>query len=109
MRRFAWLTPHRRHFLSSVASERDSFGKISSHQSLLLSRSLFGCNFDTKREEYLIPRIPFRHRYVYASAAYSSSAEQNYYQMLGVAENASQDEIKKAFHLVSDCWEPLDL
>jgi DnaJ-class molecular chaperone len=29
--------------------------------------------------------------------------------MLGVAENASQDEIKKVFHLVSDCWEPLDL
>lgn len=36
-------------------------------------------------------------------AAYSSTAERNYYQMLGVPENASQDEIKKAFRLVSDC------
>ncbi|GAU46203.1 hypothetical protein TSUD_401630 [Trifolium subterraneum] len=107
MRRFTWLTPYRRHFLSSVASERDSFGKFfSSHKSLLLSQSLFGCNFDTKRDEYLIPRIPFRYRYAYASAAYSSCAERNYYQMLGVSENASRDEIKKAFHSLAKKYHP---
>ena len=27
--------------------------------------------------------------------------EQSYYEILGVPENASQDDIKKAFHLVS--------
>ena len=155
---------------------------------------LFGCSFDTKKEDYLIPGIPFRYRYVYATgfelnmkqfvfsyqwlatwiitckivvnrvvelttilivnwikhlpswtrltrcwrfrkknvclnvitvclfylifcccyvcvvpAAYSSSAERNYYRILGVAENASQDEIKKAFHSVSDCWKSLYL
>ncbi|KEH28110.1 putative chaperone DnaJ [Medicago truncatula] len=112
MRRFTLLSPYRRHFLSSIASqplvhEIDSFRKLfSSHQSLLLSRSLFGCSFDTKKEDYLIPGIPFRYRYVYATAAYSSSAERNYYQILGVGENASQDEIKKAFHSLAKKYHP---
>ena len=32
--------------------------------------------------------------------AFSSSADRDYYRTLGVPENASQDEIKKAFHSV---------
>jgi hypothetical protein len=31
---------------------------------------------------------------------FSSSAERNYYEILGVPENASRDDIKKAFHAV---------
>ncbi|XP_004490398.1 chaperone protein dnaJ 1, mitochondrial isoform X2 [Cicer arietinum] len=112
MRRFTLLTPFRRHFLSSIASEPlldkgNSFSKFfSSRQSLLLSRTLFGCSFVTKKEESIIPGIPLRYRYVHATAAYSSSAERDYYQMLGVPENASQDEIKKAFHLLAKKYHP---
>jgi hypothetical protein len=63
---------------------------------------LFRCSFDTKKEDYLIPGIPFRYCYVYATATYPSSAERNYYRILGVAEKASQDEIKKAFHSIME-------
>lgn len=39
--------------------------------------------------------------------AFSSSADRDYYRALGVPENASQDEIKKAFHSVRDYYESL--
>jgi hypothetical protein len=35
---------------------------------------------------------------------FRSSAEQNYYEILGVPENASRDDIKKAFHAVRTFW-----
>lgn len=35
---------------------------------------------------------------------FRSSSEQNYYEILGVPENASRDDIKKAFHAVRTFW-----
>ncbi|KAK7367057.1 hypothetical protein VNO80_09064 [Phaseolus coccineus] len=102
---------YRRHLLSSVTSEllvdkgESSFSKfLSIGQSFLLARgtfSLVSCGFDTKTEESLIPRIPFRYRYFHATAL-SSSADRDYCRVLGVPEYASQDDIKKAFHLVRE-------
>lgn len=112
MRRFTWLSPYRRHLLSSVTSEslvdkgESSFSKfLSSRQSLLLARALVNCGFVTKTDEYLIPRIPLRCHYFHAKA-FSSSADRDYYRVLGVPENASQDDIKKAFHSLAKKYHP---
>ncbi|ESW13225.1 hypothetical protein PHAVU_008G178400 [Phaseolus vulgaris] len=112
MRRFTRLTPYRRHLLSSLSSEllvdkgESSFNKLlSTGQSFLLARALVSCGFVTKTEESLIPRVPFRYRYFHATGL-SSSAERDYYRVLGVPENASQDEIKKAFHLLAKRYHP---
>ncbi|XP_020203705.1 chaperone protein dnaJ 1, mitochondrial [Cajanus cajan] len=111
MRRFTWLTPYRRHFLSPVTSESlvdkgDSFNKfLSSRQSFLLARALVNCGFVTKTEESRVPRAPLGYRYVHATA-FSSSADRDFYRVLGVPENASQDEIKKAFHSLAKKYHP---
>ncbi|KAL3034485.1 hypothetical protein AAZX31_02G197100 [Glycine max] len=112
MRRFAWFTPYRRHLLSSLTSEslvdkgESTFTKFSSsRQSFLLARALVNCGFVTKTEESRIPRVPLRYRYFHATA-FSSSADRDHYGTLGVPENASQDEIKKAFHSLAKKYHP---
>lgn len=42
--------------------------------------------------------------YYSAFPGFRSSAERNYYEILGVPENASRDDIKKAFHAVCTFW-----
>ncbi|RZB69568.1 Chaperone protein dnaJ 1, mitochondrial [Glycine soja] len=112
MRRFTWFTPYRRHLLSFLTLEslvdkgESTFSKVSSsRQSFLLARALVNCGFVTKTQESLIPRVPLRYRYFHATA-FSSSADRDYYRTLGVPENASQDEIKKAFHSLAKKYHP---
>ncbi|KAI4337648.1 hypothetical protein L6164_016035 [Bauhinia variegata] len=111
MRRFGWIEPFRRHLLLSMASEPivdkgEYISKIlSSRQSLFLRRALVSCSFLRKNYEFSIPIIPLRNRYIHATAM-SSSMERDYYQILGVSENASQDEIKKAFHTLAKKYHP---
>ncbi|KAH1214157.1 Chaperone protein dnaJ 1, mitochondrial [Glycine max] len=95
MRRFTWFTPYRRHLLSFLTLEslvdkgESTFSKVSS------SRQSFG-------------QLWFRHENagVSDSETFSSSADRDYYRTLGVPENASQDEIKKAFHSLAKKYHP---
>ncbi|KAL2317663.1 hypothetical protein Fmac_031539 [Flemingia macrophylla] len=111
MRRFIWLSPYRRHLLSPVTSDSlvdkgESFGKFfSSRQSFLLARASVNCGFVTKTEETWIPRVPLGYRY-FRATAFSSSADRDYYRVLGVPESASQEEIKKAFHSLAKKYHP---
>ncbi|XP_019459022.1 PREDICTED: chaperone protein dnaJ 1, mitochondrial isoform X1 [Lupinus angustifolius] len=111
MRRFAWLTPYRCHLLSSLTSKKfvdkgESFTKfLPSRQPSIFSRALASYNFVTRIDEFLIPRVPLRYSYINARV-FSSSVERDYYKSLGVPENASQDEIKKAFHALAKKYHP---
>ncbi|KAH1262751.1 Chaperone protein dnaJ 1, mitochondrial [Glycine max] len=95
MRRFAWFTPN-----PSWIKENQP-----SPNSRRLANPLVNCGFVTKTEESRIPRVPLRYRYFHATA-FSSSADRDHYGTLGVPENASQDEIKKAFHSLAKKYHP---
>ncbi|KAL1291117.1 chaperone protein dnaJ 1, mitochondrial isoform X4 [Arachis ipaensis] len=111
MRRFTWFTPYRRRLLSFAFSEPvvhrgHCFTELLPfRQSPFLSRALFNRSNVPKSEEFLSLSIPLRYRYIHA-AAFSTSVEQDYYQVLGISENATQDEIKKAFLLLAKKYHP---
>ncbi|XP_057725778.1 chaperone protein dnaJ 1, mitochondrial isoform X1 [Arachis stenosperma] len=111
MRRFTWFTPYRRRLLSFAFSEPvvhrgHCFTELLPfRQSPFLSRALFNRSNVPKSEEFLSLSKPLRYRYIHA-AAFSTSVEQDYYQVLGISENATQDEIKKAFLLLAKKYHP---
>ncbi|XP_054797192.1 chaperone protein dnaJ 1, mitochondrial isoform X3 [Prosopis cineraria] len=112
MRRFSWLTPqYRRQVLASMALEAPvdqgkSISKLLSFsQSLSSRRALMSCNFAKINDHFAISIMPLNFRYIHATA-FLSSIERDYYQILGVPETASQDDIKKAFHRLAKKYHP---
>ncbi|KAK4276851.1 hypothetical protein QN277_014955 [Acacia crassicarpa] len=111
MQRFSWLTPYRRRVLASMALEPPvdqgkSMNKLLLFsQSLSIRQALMSCNFAKINDQFGITRSTSNYRYIHATA-FLSSIERDYYQILGVSENASQDDIKKAFHRLAKKYHP---
>ncbi|PON55442.1 Terminal organelle assembly protein [Trema orientale] len=110
MGKLSWLGLCRRHLVSSMAAEprgepgvwlakirslpQDSFRDRALH---CLGSVCGGGPEDSASS--------FRKRYFHASGFYCSP-ERDYYEILGVPQNASRDEIKKAFHALAKKYHP---
>ncbi|XP_062074409.1 chaperone protein dnaJ 1, mitochondrial [Humulus lupulus] len=109
MSKLRWLGLCRRHFLSSMVVEPRTelgiwLGKYASlPHSLFRSRALHYCGSAFAGTVGL--GSSFRKRYFHASGFYCSP-ERDYYEILGVPQNASRDEIKKAFHALAKKYHP---
>ncbi|KAL4365604.1 hypothetical protein AHAS_Ahas07G0122700 [Arachis hypogaea] len=124
MRRFTWFTPvistNQNHYNIAAVCSLLRFQNLSSIEdtaspnyclfanrrfSVEARSALFNRSNVPKSEEFLSLSKPLRYRYIHA-AAFSTSVEQDYYQVLGISENATQDEIKKAFLLLAKKYHP---
>lgn len=104
MRSYCWLGLCRRHLLSSTAVDRgDRLRKLSSFS----DRFLNSCGHSISKppdfgttETHLIKR-----RYIHATGS-CNAKERSFYEILGVSENASREDIKTAFHLLAKKYHP---
>nr|GEZ89968.1 chaperone protein DnaJ [Tanacetum cinerariifolium] len=64
------------------------------------TRGFYNIGSAGKHGDYTNMRILTLKRYIHATGIYNSSAG-DHYQVLGVPQNASKEEIKKAFYVVS--------
>ncbi|XP_050212697.1 chaperone protein dnaJ 1, mitochondrial-like isoform X2 [Mercurialis annua] len=110
MKKYEWLaTLCRRQFLSSAINGRDWRREISTFQpDLNRDKFLHSCRsvaigqingLETAKMQLL------KCRYIHATGS-CNAKEPSYYEILGVSENASQDDIKKAFHSLAKKYHP---
>ncbi|XP_065875169.1 chaperone protein dnaJ 1, mitochondrial isoform X1 [Euphorbia lathyris] len=114
MGRYGWISALcRRHLISSSVVESAVDGghwlrNISNlHQDFYRDRFLHSCCFDTgKRNGFMTAEMQLiKCRYIHGTGIHCSK-EPSYYEVLGVSENASQSEIKKAFHSLAKKYHP---
>lgn len=105
MGRFGWLGLCKRHLQSTSATD---FLPIEHCRvpALIHQRILHGYNvLHGKPSDFATMGIPSATRYIHATGI-CYSTERNYYEILGVPQNASRDEIKKAFHVLAKKFHP---
>ncbi|XP_031282673.1 chaperone protein dnaJ 1, mitochondrial isoform X2 [Pistacia vera] len=112
MGRFSWLGMCRRLLQSSMVvtspiNQNLWLDKASTlHQSLFQGRALHSCTFFIqKHADFATTGMLLAKRCIHATG-YCYSSQRDYYEVLGVPENASQDEIKKAFHALAKKYHP---
>ncbi|KAK9215963.1 hypothetical protein WN944_007970 [Citrus x changshan-huyou] len=112
MSRLSWLRLSRRQLLSSTAVESPinkahCLQKAATlPQSILHKRGLHYCSSVTGRlADFGTTGMFLARRCIHATGSCYSS-KRDPYELLGVPENASQDEIKKAFHMLAKQYHP---
>ncbi|KAK4797213.1 hypothetical protein SAY86_029539 [Trapa natans] len=107
MSRLSGLRSCRRLLTSNLAHRYNSTANDYALQTpTFLARSLPSCSFATSTS--LGPEtsgVPSGYRHFHATST-RSTPEQSYYDILGVSENASRDEIRKAFHALAKKYHP---
>ncbi|KAJ6304672.1 hypothetical protein OIU78_020279 [Salix suchowensis] len=98
MRSYSWLglLCRRPLLLSTVVDRGDGLRKISSFSDRLLN----SCGYSiSKPPDFGTTEIQLiKRRYIHATGS-CSAKERSFYEILGVSENASREDIKTAFHL----------
>ncbi|KAH9690529.1 Chaperone protein dnaJ 1 [Citrus sinensis] len=112
MSRFSWLRLSRRQLLSSTAVESPinkahCLKKAATlPQSILHKRGLHYCSSVTGTlADFGTTGMFLARRCIHATGSCYSN-KRDPYELLGVPENASQDEIKKAFHMLAKQYHP---